>query len=93
MRFFSWLRTRARAGGMAGRPPAAPCRPRLEVLEDRCMPSCVSAFVAPSAPLGDPVTALVQSGLPGNGSPFGQTVSQDLAIGFGNSVPPLAKSC
>jgi hypothetical protein len=68
-------------------------QPRLEQLEDRCTPSCVSAVVVPQAPLGDNVTPLVQSGLPGNGSPFGQVVSQDLAIGFGNYVPPLARSC
>jgi hypothetical protein len=67
--------------------------PRLEQLEDRCTPSCVSAVVVPQAPLGDPVTALVQAGLPGGGSPFGQTVSQNLAIGFGTKVPVVAKSC
>jgi hypothetical protein len=67
--------------------------PGLEQLEDRCTPSCVSAAVVPLAPLGDNVTPLVQSGLPGSASPFGQVVSQDLAIGFGNYIPPLAQSC
>jgi len=66
--------------------------PRLEQLEDRCTPSCVSDVVVPLAPLGDNVTPLVQSGLPGNGSPFGQAVS-GMAIGFGNLIPPLAQSC
>jgi hypothetical protein len=69
------------------------CTLRLEQLEDRCTPSCVSAAVVPLAPLGDNVTALVKSGLPGDGSPFGQTVSTGLAIGFGSFVPPLAQSC
>jgi hypothetical protein len=66
--------------------------PGLEQLEDRCTPSCVSAAVVPLAPLGDNVTPLVQSGLPGNGSPFGQVV-HDMAVGFGNYIPPLAQSC
>jgi hypothetical protein len=69
------------------------CTLRLEQLEDRCTPSCVSAFVVPNAPLGDFVVPLVQAGLPGNVSPFGQTVSNTLAIGFGTSVPAVAHSC
>ena len=67
-------------------------RPCLEPLEDRCTPSCVSAAVVGLAPLGDNVTPLVQSGLPGNGSPFGQVV-KDMAVGFGSYIPPLAQSC
>ena len=67
--------------------------PRLEQLEDRCTPSCVSAAVVPQAPLGDSVAPMAHSGLPGNGYPFGQGVSQSLAIGFGNYVPNVAQSC
>ena len=68
-------------------------RPQLEQLEDRCTPSCVSGTVVPLAPLGGVVTSFVQAGFPGDGSPFGQVVSQDMAIGFGTLVPPLAQSC
>jgi hypothetical protein len=71
------------------------CTLRLEQLEDRCTPSCVSAAVVPLAPLGDFVTGLVQSGLPGNGSPFGLSANPPggLGTGFGNFVPPIAQSC
>ena len=67
--------------------------PRLEQLEDRYTPSCVSDFVVPVAPLGDNVAPMAESGLPTSGPFFGQSVSQSWAIGFGDTVPLVAKTC
>ena len=69
-------------------------RPQLERLEDRCTPSCVSDSVTPFAPLGGTVTLLVQAGLPGGGSTFGQDVMTATGTSlWGSNIAATAQTC